>query len=189
MNQEHADITTHRPVSVFPSSRFDTEQFFGTDAGLFSVDLGRSGASDQTLRALANQMRYEQRDVLGHIQIKGTANGKCKCREMYLVDLSSGDLVQISENRGNHARGCHLDWSTLADIAMSVEADLSRAPDILIINRFGRAEAAGKGMRPAIEKALSMKIPIIVGVRSGYAEVWQSYHDGLAQSVSFSITP
>lgn len=164
--------------------RYNTEQFFGHDTGLFYVELGKNGPSDQTLLSLAEQMRDEQRRVLGHIQVKGDALGKCHCREMHLIDLSSGLSTQISESRGAEARGCHLDWAALTEVAQSIESDLSLAPDILIINRFGRAEAEGKGMRGAIEKALALKIPVIVGVRPNYTASWKAFHGGIAESVS-----
>ena len=173
------------PVPSGDLLRFNTDQFFGHDTGLFYVELGKNGPSDQTLLSLAEQMRDEQRHVLGHIQVKGDALGKCHCMEMHLIDLSSGGSTQISESRGPEARGCHLDWAVLTDIAQAIESDLSLLPDILIINRFGRAEAEGKGMRRAIEKALTLKIPVIVGVRPAYAASWNAFHGGFAESVSW----
>lgn len=178
-------------ISKSPSTRsrfirrFNTEQFFGTGFGLFTVELGQNKTSDQTLQHIASQMRDEQLRVLGHIQIKSSPLGACNCREMHLVDLSSGAHIRISENRGPEARGCHLDWAALSEAAQNIDTGLSLAPDILIVNRFGRAEAEGKGMRTAIEKALSLGIPVIVGVRPDYAEVWQAFHGGLARTVSF----
>ncbi|WP_371223921.1 DUF2478 domain-containing protein [Roseovarius sp. 2305UL8-3] len=163
---------------------FDTEPFFTGEAGLFEVRLGQNGVDDKALLALAAQMRGQGRRVVGHVQIKGEPLGDCHCREMHLIDLASGARVQISENRGSQARGCHLDWSALMQVAGQLEIDLLSRPDVLIINRFGRAEAEGKGMRGAIETALSLDIPVIIGVRSDYAEVWEAFHAGMAQKVS-----
>ncbi len=75
MQQGLTDVTARNLLPVCHSGCFDTEQFFGTSAGLFTVELGRSGPSDQTVLDLASQMRHEKRHVLGHIQIKGTAKG------------------------------------------------------------------------------------------------------------------
>lgn len=185
MSFEAVDISGVPPRAARAPDRFDTEQFFGSETGLFAIELGPDKANDQTLLELASQLRSEQRRVLGHIQIKGAAQGACHCREMHLVDLASGLLTRISENRGREARGCHLNWAALTDVAHCVEGNLCSATDILIVNRFGRAEAEGKGMRGVIEKALSMGIPVIVGVRPAYAEVWQAFHCGLARLVAF----
>ncbi|SHF36217.1 hypothetical protein SAMN05444273_105269 [Litoreibacter ascidiaceicola] len=46
---------------------FDTDQFFGHDTGLFYVELGKNGLSNQALLGLAEQIRDEQRRVLGYI--------------------------------------------------------------------------------------------------------------------------
>jgi len=181
----HVQPTTalepHRQLTV-PGS-FDTEPFFAPDAGLFEIRLGKDGVDDTTLLALAAQLRGQGRHVLGHIQIKGEPLGACSCREMSLIDLASGAHIPISENRGAQARGCHLDWSALMQVAAQTEADLLTGPDILIVNRFGRAEAEGKGMRGAIVKALGLGVPVIVGVRREYGEVWDAFHAGLAQKV------
>ncbi len=69
-------------------------------------------------------------------------------------------------------------------VAGQLESDLLSCPDVLIINRFGRAEAEGKGMRGAIETALTLDIPVIIGVRRDYVEVWETFHGGMAQKVS-----
>jgi hypothetical protein len=36
--------------------------------------------------------------------------------------------------------------------------------DLLIINKFGREEAHGRGLRPVIAEALITKIPLVIGV-------------------------
>lgn len=176
-------LIPNRDTSAAPGG-FDSEPFFSGAAGLFEVRLGQNGVDDKSLLALAAQLRGQGRRVLGHVQIKGEALGECRCREMHLIDLASGERIRISENRGAQARGCHLDWSALMQIAGQLEADLLSCPDILIINRFGRAEAEGKGMRGAIETALSLDIPVIIGVRRDYAEVWDAFHAGLAKKVT-----
>lgn len=49
--------------------------------------------------------------------------------------------------------------------AASVATDVaSNAPDLLIVNKFGKIEAAGRGFRPLIGDALDWGIPVIVGV-------------------------
>lgn len=139
---------------------------------------------DEKLTAFAAALRQQGRRVLGHIQVKGDAPGNCGCRHMHLLDLQTGTLCTISENRGPQARGCHLDRNALARIAQQTEHALASSTDLLIVNRFGRAEAEGHGMRRAICTAMEREVPVIVGVRLAYQEVWDSFHGGLAQPVS-----
>lgn len=121
------------------------------------------------------------------MQIKGAAQGACRCRELYLVDLAAGTKTGISENRGPQTQGCHLDRAALTRVAQNTEACLEAGADILIVNRFGRAEAEAKGLRGAIEKALGLDIPVIVGVRPDYKEAWQAFHGGLARKASVGL--
>ncbi len=178
----HGLNTPGRPV-------FDTSVFFDTDAGLFGASLGLEDDADEMLLLLAQRLRDDGRHVMGHIQIRGAAQGDCRCRLMHLVDLATGQQRQISENRGPSARGCHLDWSALTEAASAVERALSPDTDLLIVNRFGRAEAEGKGLRGAIEKAIALEVPVLVGVRPTYAEAWAAFHGGMAVPVTLLQPP
>lgn len=58
-----------------------------------------------------------------------------------------------------------LDGGGIEAAAASVATDVaSNAPDLLIVNKFGKIEAAGRGFRPLIGDALDWGIPVIVGV-------------------------
>ena len=45
-----------------------------------------------------------------------------------------------------------------------VERALLERIDLLIINKFGREEAHGRGLRPVITEALIAEIPLLIGV-------------------------
>jgi hypothetical protein len=45
-----------------------------------------------------------------------------------------------------------------------VERAVLERVDLLIINKFGREEAHGRGLRPAIAEALIAEIPLVIGV-------------------------
>lgn len=148
---------------------------------LFGVD---PGADDAALLGLATDVRSQGGEVLGYVQVRGQPQAGCKCRMMHLVDLRTGACAMISEDRGSQARGCHLDWSALAQAALQVETAITVHTDLVIVNRFGRAEAEGRGMIGAIEKAVSLGVPVLVGVRDTYADAWQAFHGGLARDLT-----
>jgi hypothetical protein len=83
---------------------------------------------------------------------------------MYVKDLLGGDEVKISLDRGNEARGCRLDQDAFASIDAWVERAVLERVDLLIINKFGREEAHGRGLRPVIAEALIAEIPLVIGV-------------------------
>jgi hypothetical protein len=83
---------------------------------------------------------------------------------MYAKDLLGGDEIKISLDRGNEARGCRLDPDAFARIDAWVERAVLERVDLLIINKFGREEAHGRGLRPVIAEALIAEIPLVIGV-------------------------
>ncbi len=152
---------------------------------LVAIHFTTGDAVDAALGRFADALRGRGLRVVGHLQVRGSElNGDCNCRDMHLRDLASGDLVRISEDRGPEARGCHLDWQALTDLALTLEANLEpgsdELPDVLIVNRYGRSEAEGKGLRGAIEKGLEAGVQVFVAVREGYADAWAEFHAGLA---------
>ncbi|SEQ58553.1 DUF2478 domain-containing protein [Thalassovita taeanensis] len=138
---------------------------------------------DQGLWSLARALRDAGVRIEGHIQLRGATQGDCNCREMNLVDLSDDSRSRISENRGPRARGCHLDWAALTAAAAALQARIAQGTDIVVVNRFGRAEAEGAGMRGVISDALSSGARVVVGYRPDYAEAWAAFHGGMAQDL------
>jgi nucleoside-triphosphatase THEP1 len=99
----------------------------------------------------------------GVVQSNAHRHGRRRC-DMYVKDLLGGDEIKISLDRGNEARGCRLDPDAFARIDAWVERAVLQRVDLLIINKFGREEAHGRGLRPAIAEALIAEIPLVIGV-------------------------
>ena len=99
----------------------------------------------------------------GVVQSNPHPHGRRRC-DMYVKDLLGGDEIKISLDRGNEARGCRLDPDAFARIDAWVERAVLERVDLLIINKFGKEEAHGRGLRPAIAEALIAEIPLLIGV-------------------------
>ena len=99
----------------------------------------------------------------GVVQSNAHRDGRRRC-DMYVRDLLGGDEIKISFDRGNEARGCRLDPDAFAHIDAWVERAVLERVDLLIINKFGREEAHGRGLRPVIAEALMAEIPLLIGV-------------------------
>jgi nucleoside-triphosphatase THEP1 len=99
----------------------------------------------------------------GVVQSNPHRQGRRRC-DMYVKDLLGGDEVKISFDRGNEARGCRLDQDAFARIDAWIERAVLEHVDLLIINKFGREEAQGRGLRAVIAEALIAEIPVIIGV-------------------------
>jgi hypothetical protein len=99
----------------------------------------------------------------GIVQSNPHRPGRRRC-DMYVKDLLGGDEIKISLDRGNEARGCRLDPGAFARIDAWVERAVLERVDLLIINKFGKEEARGRGLRPIIADALIAEIPLMIGV-------------------------
>jgi nucleoside-triphosphatase THEP1 len=99
----------------------------------------------------------------GVVQSNARQPGRRRC-DMYVKDLLGGDETKISLDRGNEARGCRLDPDAFARIDTWIKRAVLERVDLLIINKFGREEAHGRGLRSVIAEALIAEIPLVIGV-------------------------
>jgi len=141
-------------------------------------DPGQGAEVDVILGTVADALRRTGLRLGGAIQLNSDDGNRCTC-DMSLEDLYSGRRVEISENRGPLARGCRLDPRGLEETVGLVEASIERGIDILIVNKFGKREAEGKGFRNAIEAALARGAPVLVAVSGTSLEAWDTFVEGL----------
>lgn len=97
-----------------------------------------------------------------------------------LRNIDDDTLIQISQDLGRNARGCRLDPQALAEAAFRLETIVENGADLLILNRFGKSETEGVGLRSIIEGAVHGGIPILIAVRDEYAAAWDDFHTGMA---------
>lgn len=69
----------------------------------------------------------------------------------------------------------------MADAAALLCSALHNDPKLVIVNKFGKLEAEGKGLRDALAAAVQLGIPIIVGVPYRNLDQWRLFADGLAE--------
>ena len=115
------------------------------------------------LSRCANALKGLGYSVAGVIQTDVQRSGQRKC-DMYLQDISTGRTLRISQFRGNEARGCRLDHAALAEAMALVENAVTAGPQLLVLNKFGKEEAHGRGFLPLMAEALSRGIPVLTGV-------------------------
>ncbi len=132
-------------------------------------------ASDLLVR-VAERARGAGLRLAGALQEDVPRPGRRRC-DMYLRDLASGRRIRISADHGDLAQGCRLDSSALTEAAELIERAIRRAaPDLVILNKFGKAEAEeGGGLRDAIAAALEADIPVLIGVAEAYAPALRDF--------------
>jgi hypothetical protein len=134
---------------------------------------------DDFLARAANLLRAD------HIRLGGALQENARgaaglCAAMTLIDLTSQSRFRISQDLGSQAEGCRLDARGLTEIGALLDRPLGHDIELLILNRFGKAEAEGGGLRSAFARAIEAGIPVMTAVRSPYTEAWAEFHGRLA---------
>jgi hypothetical protein len=129
----------------------------------------KSGAADALFLRVAERARLAGLRLAGALQRDAPHPGRSRC-DMMLTDLATGRVIRISEDRGDLAQGCRLDPGALTEAAALIERAIrSMAPDLVILNKFGKAEAEeGGGMRDVMAAALEAGVPVLTGVAPAY---------------------
>ncbi len=123
----------------------------------------KPGQTDRTLAALAETLISRGMAVAGVVQTNSKQCDQHLC-DMDVRVLPDGTVYRISQSLGKEARGCRLDPGALEQAVGAVSATLGCAPELLIINKFGKHEADGRGFRPLIADALARDISVVLGV-------------------------
>lgn len=140
------------------------------------------GDTDLLLAGLADRLSASGVKTCGTVQINTECGGHGPC-DMDVRILPEGPLVRISQTLGPGAWGCRLDPGALEQATALSEARLEGS-DLVIVNKFGKQEAQGRGFRTLIAEALSRDIPVLVGLNRLNAQAFHDFTGGAAVEVS-----
>lgn len=143
---------------------------------------GAGDELDGLLSAIASRLSKAGHTLAGSIKHSVPRPDRCRC-DMLLENLHTKEFVPISQDRGPEARGCALDSSALESLVGSTMTGLEIGATCLIINRFGKLEAAGRGFRPAIEFAVCRQVPCLIGVEYGNLPAWRAFAGPLGEEL------
>ncbi len=101
-----------------------------------------------------------------------------------LLDVRTGARFNIWENRGRAASGCRLDENGLVAAGTALDAAIADGVDLLVINRFGKAESLGRGFLSQFADAVDREIPTLTSVRAPYRDAWDTFHGGCAEALA-----
>lgn len=145
------------------------------------VVLGESGAVDQLFADLAKDLAAAGIYVAGVVQERHNRHDRSRC-DLRLRQLPQGPVTAISLDLGEGSEGCRLDTGALEQISAEVAANLPLAK-LVLINRYGKQEARGKGFVTVLAEALGIGVPVLVGVAPGWVAEFQSFSAGMAKEV------
>lgn len=136
-------------------------------------------APDALLVRFSRRLEGQGRRVRGLVQRRDIGTGPCHCADMDLLSVAGPEVFHVSQPLGSGSHGCRLDLGALAGAAQFLLGELASAPDLLILNRFGKAEGEGRGFRDVIAEAMARDLPVLTAVRGRHVTEWSAFTEGM----------
>lgn len=109
--------------------------------------------------------------------------------DVLLVDLVSGATLPLHQDLGSGAGSCSLDPASLAAACGWVETAVAACaagegdgrPTVVILSKFGRQEAEGRGLTDAFHAAVAAELPVLTSVSPSVRGEWASFVGDMAR--------
>ncbi|MBQ9579128.1 MAG: DUF2478 domain-containing protein [Ottowia sp.] len=160
----------------------DTTSFSeGWLLGAFFEVEGAHSASD-ALQACVRRLQQQGVRVGGLLQRQSRyANGQ---KRLELLDVASGQALEISQNLGGASDGCCINPQALAQASAMLRQALEGGQvELLCINRYGWSEADGGGFAAEFAQAAQAGVPVITAVGAKQRAAWTAFAGELAQAL------
>jgi len=141
---------------------------------LAAIPYARNFGIDGFMQGVVARLRRRGLRIGGAIQHN---DEDCDDRRMAmsLEDLANGARFPISQDLGPSAEGCRLDSAGLAAAAAAFSGALAERADLVVVNKFGKQEALGGGLRDEIAKAVMAGLPVLLAVRHDVLPAWRAF--------------
>lgn len=140
------------------------------------------GQADAMLQQLAQTLMQQGVTLIGAVQETSRLSDTHR-KSMALNILPDGPQIGISQDLGPMANGCSLDPDGLEQVVGLVAAKLDNRPQVMLLNKFGKQEAEGRGFRPVIGDALARDIPVLIGVGREKLPAFRDFAGDMAQEL------
>jgi Protein of unknown function (DUF2478) len=150
---------------------------FDAQCDLAAIVYGADDDPDRVIAGFAADLRRSGCRPVGVVQ-RGRS-----CRSDHprlgVTLLPDDEVVGLALDGEPSTRGCRLDANRLAGLSMRLAAAIDDGADLVIINRFGRSEAEGKGLIDLIRLALEADIPVLIAVPEQRFADWITFSEGM----------
>lgn len=144
-----------------------------------AYDVGEADAVDALLRQVAHALRGEGRKLAGTVQWNEARPNTHK-KAMVLENLASGQRLDISADASPDPAACRMNSYALEGVAGLVAGTITPGLDLVILNRFGKQEAARGGFMAVIEAAIVNDLPVLTGLNRAHLGHWREFTSGEA---------
>jgi uncharacterized protein DUF2478 len=148
------------------------------DAGgeIAAVVYASGDRPDLVLHDFARRLVEGGKRVCGLIQFRERASGQ---PHRHVLILDGWQMAEVGPAADTEDSRCSLDGHWLDRMGRHAEASIRRGVDLVIVNRFGPLELAGRGFGGAIAAASETETPLVVAVPLFEFEDWTRFSNGM----------
>ncbi|OCX62293.1 hypothetical protein BFP70_14065 [Thioclava sp. SK-1] len=145
-----------------------------------------TGQTDAFLAELARTRAKRGQPIVAMVR---AADDVAPDTKLILQLWPSGDIWPIFQQLGPGASGCSLDPGALEQaVECSLRALASAAPGTpVIVNKFGKQEAAGLGTRALIAQALAQGHPVLLAVPAHNRAAFEEFSGGMHEEILYDF--
>lgn len=129
---------------------------------------------EQLFDQVVDVLKRKDARLAGYLQREAKKGEGC-CSTLFMENIANGDRTIFTQSLGAESTGCRLDPFALAELSKNLVSEIDDNTEMLILNRFGKGESEGQGLRIAIEKAIELNIPVLMAVRNDYITAWREF--------------
>ena len=155
----------------------DSRVAFDAQCDLAAIVYGADDDPDRLFIDFADDLSSSGLRVVGLVQV----GRSCKAEDPVLsvVVMPEGKVAPLVKARRTCVADCQIDTGCLAGVARRLSDSLADGADLVIINRFGRAEAEGKGLTDLITCSVDADIPVLIAVPEHRFSAWIRFSNGM----------
>lgn len=133
--------------------------------------------AEKVLAAFVAELREKGVRLGGLLQETRAGADACKAT-MAVVELDSGRRLSIAQQLGSGSSACSLDPSALAEASGAVRRAIAAGVELVVVNKFGKAEKAGGGLAAEMLAAMAGGIPLLTTVPAALVGDWNAFTGG-----------
>ena len=104
---------------------------------------------------------------------------------LFAIDVASGRRISISRPVSGDDE-CGLDVSALAQTSGIIRDAIEAGVDLVVVEKFGEQEQAGKGLIDEIMQTVAAGIPLLISVPAAALPLWQERSGELGGVIEFT---
>lgn len=136
------------------------------------------GATDRLLAAVADRLAQDGVRLVGALRPVRADAAQCDS-DLWL--LPDGPIHRITQDLGAGSAACRMDAGAFEEaVGLALSRLQAGRVDLVLLNKFGLAEAEGRGFRALIADALERGVPVLTGVSETHRTAFDRFAGGMA---------